>query len=149
MDWPIVYAAQVDAKNLYLSGRMQTLNREGSRGMHVYRFDYGEAPTLNVRRLCFRALMETGRNRIVGCMLNRLDPGGYVDTHTDNKEDYSRYHIILGPASGEWEHIDPDGNPIEIRMEPGTLYGPLPYWMPHKVQNDSDKPRYNLLIDMV
>lgn len=75
-------------------------------------------------------------------IINRMEPGAMLNWHIDGAPYYHRYHIPIatdGVMFYEGEQ--------RIMMYEGFAYGPISYWLPHKVGNPTLNERVHAIID--
>jgi aspartyl/asparaginyl beta-hydroxylase len=79
-------------------------------------------------------------------MLNRLRPGDSVLPHVDQMDTGERWHLPVVTNRGAiwWDEIEQ----IDLNMQAGFWWGPVPYKRSHAVRNDGESERIHLVVDV-
>ncbi len=83
--------------------------------------------------------------------LSRIAPGGYIVPHTDASRWRERWHIPIQTAGWTYiNHIDDVDHVHYDICTPGDVGVPfqVQHWLPHSVENNSDRDRIHLVIDL-
>lgn len=108
-------------------------------------FDLARLPELG------RALAQISDYReaeVLNVMVNRLPAGTRVPEHTDTLLGHrrvERWHLPVASNDGAtwW---DERGGVLKMLL--GCWWGPVPYWLPHRVENTGLHERVHLVVDL-
>lgn len=131
--------------------------RDGSGALMLIRPCHGVPDWL--KKKCtwlYAAILEIGELRkqaILHAMINKLPPGVMVPRHTDTLAPTSqgerprveRWHL---PITSNADCLFWDDNFGFTRMQPGSWWGPVPYWREHAVENTGRTERVHLVVDL-
>lgn len=91
--------------------------------------------------------------RALHVMVNKLPPGTIVPVHSDTlaptrqgeRPRVERWHLPLktNPNCYFWDESD-----LWMHMALGSWWGPVPYWLPHSVENTGTADRIHLVVDL-
>lgn len=86
-------------------------------------------------------------------MVNKIPPGIHVPKHRDwllpakqgEKPTLERWHLPIQTSNeaGWWDEMNG-----EMIFDVGHWFGPMPYWLLHRVWNDSTIERIHLIVDL-
>lgn len=102
------------------------------------------------KELVFMLAKHVHATRIGRVMINKLKPGGHITRHADSPvhaQYWSRFHIVLQGDKGAKFYCGNDGEEEMVNMQTGEVWF-FKNELPHEVQNDSERDRINMVVDL-
>lgn len=116
--------------------------------------DYPALEELPEARPLIIEILKNAESRELGrVLIVELQPGGYIERHSDEgdvADHYERFHLPLFSEEGNWffSHIHGTESREAVHMKPGEIW-----WFNHKsdheLENRSHTPRLHLIVDCV